>query len=264
MVEVLRKAVTSQLKFCLPRPGAKQAVLEHPKDEPTIRRHVVDIEDDFQSSAGAAANEVLERLVKNDYFGLYDDAARGEFPRIVAEVYPYRHTCYTYTNNGTAYWRIPTSLGYAASALQLSKDTDPVMVYLRHGMPSDLVHYMGPGLSSRVTMAIRFLLQKTIQHRHHHPHLYVETVLKSEAEDVARVLAQGCHAHPQNAKFPTFNQPIPEKKSCCNIIGCPKELLSPDSTAGNIHRALHAEFLDSLQTPAQLSTKHGMLSLPFR
>ncbi|WPB01207.1 uncharacterized protein RHO25_005830 [Cercospora beticola] len=66
VVDVLRKAVTSQLKFCLPRPGAKQAVLELPKDERIIRRHVVDIEDDFQSSAGAAANEVLERLVKND------------------------------------------------------------------------------------------------------------------------------------------------------------------------------------------------------
>lgn len=46
----------------------------------------MDIEDDFQSSAGAAANEVLERLVKNDYSGLYDDAARDEFPRIVGEI----------------------------------------------------------------------------------------------------------------------------------------------------------------------------------
>lgn len=57
-----------------------------PEDERIIRRHVVDIEDDFQSSAGAAANEVLERLVKNDYSGLYDDAARDEFPRIVGEI----------------------------------------------------------------------------------------------------------------------------------------------------------------------------------
>ncbi|CAK1364036.1 unnamed protein product [Cercospora beticola] len=142
---------------------------------------------------------------------------------------------YTYTNDGTAYWRVPTDLGYAAYALQLSKDTDPVIVYLSHGMLSDL---------------------KATQHRHRHPHLYVETVLKSEAEDNARVMAQGCHAHPQNAKCPTCDQPIQEKKSYWNIIGCPKELLSPDSTAGNTHRALHAEFLDSLQTPAHLSTRH--------
>lgn len=215
-----------------------------------------------QTAADLASERTLSNMLKDDFSGLIDTAAEGEFIRIIAELYE------NVGSDKRSEWEFSPGLAdtpFAGYAMQLDNKSGIKVVYIRQGLLSSR---LGPCLPDRLTEVVRQIYHKEKRHRVTNPGLYDGTVLLSEAEDLAGALNQ----HTLGQSSGTVCQPCLEPEAValserCRVVGCSRSFPSADRLVAERQRkehvAMHTSTEDDTSTPRSfISTKVGLLILP--
>ncbi|PIB00973.1 hypothetical protein CB0940_00690 [Cercospora beticola] len=201
-------------------------------------------------------------MLKDDFSGLVDTAAEGEFIRIIAELYEY------VSSDNRREWEFSPGLAdtpFAGYAMQLGNKSGIKVVYIRQGLLSSR---LGPFVPDGLTEVVRQIYHKAMRHRVTSPDLYDGTVLLSEAEDLAGALYQ----HTLGPSSGTACQPCLDSEAIalsgrCRVVGCSRSFPSADRLVAEPRRkelmATHTSTEDDTSTPRSfISTKEGLLILP--
>ncbi|CAK1355595.1 unnamed protein product [Cercospora beticola] len=162
-------------------------------------------------------------MLKDDFSGLVDTAAEGEFIRIIAELYEY------VSSDNRREWEFSPGLAdtpFAGYAMQLGNKSGIKVVYIRQGLLSSR---LGPFVPDGLTEVVRQIYHKAMRHRVTSPDLYDGTVLLSEAEDLAGALYQ----HTLGPSSGTACQPCLDSEAIalsgrCRVVGCSRSFPSAD------------------------------------
>ncbi|PPJ58563.1 hypothetical protein CBER1_06661 [Cercospora berteroae] len=215
------------------------------------------------SAADFGTERAIEDMLKDDYSGLVQTAADGEFPRIVAELYEYSTELEEFGTDDNASWETP----FASFAVQLWPDSGIAIVYVRQGLLSTLLGHQFP---DRLTQAIRELYRKAKTRRLEHPHLYNETVLLSGADELADALRNAAlqgMLSPQSACQPCLDARRVALSQRCEVVGCTYSFRDHDRSEAERSRQAHMKESHGGATTTPLShvaTDAGLLVLSIR